>query len=53
MQPLARKAMRTLNQVLLVISAHLRSNPRNVIPPAGKYVAYHSIGTSRRLHCYI
>jgi hypothetical protein len=27
MQPLARKAMRTFNQVLLVISAHFRSNP--------------------------
>ena len=52
MQPLTRPAMRALHQMLFVITAHLGSNPGDVIPPAGKYVAYHSISACCRLHCY-
>jgi hypothetical protein len=48
-QALPLAAMLAFQKMLLVIPAHFRSNPGNVIPPAGKYVADHSI----RACCYL
>ena len=44
-QPLPRPAMGTVGEVLLVVTAHFRSNAGDVVSPAGKNVAYYLINT--------
>jgi len=44
-QALLAAAIGAVNEVLLVIGAHLRSDTGDVVPPTGEYVAYNRVNT--------
>jgi len=45
MQSLARSAVLAVREVRFIVPAHLGSDPGDVVPPTGEYVAYNRVNT--------